>query len=229
MSTDLIRKSLEMSLQSTSLDDLIKEQTEVVMLLLDTSGSMGHPLGGGRRCIDSLREVVQNVRRQGHVPMIAFGGPYDAQVRFVDLVPEPDGGTPLHLAIPFAKQYGATRLVVISDGLPDLPEQAKLEAKTFGGRIDVVFVGDPNELFGSGAALLAELAKLTGGEQLQGDLRDVKQLTGTVIGLLEGPRDERTPIQGAGFGIVTPAPEDDEPEPDDEDDDEDEEDDDEDE
>jgi hypothetical protein len=186
----LVRRQLETSLQLGNLSDLMKA-TEQVMLLIDTSGSMaGRP-------IEQLRKVVTQIQTEGTVPMIAFGGPFDAQVRFVDRVPEPDGGTPLHSAIPFAREYGATRLVVISDGLPDLPGESLEQAKQFGGRIDVVYVGHAGD---GGAKLLEELAKLTGGTRLQGDLSDVKKLASTVIGLLEGEvGPTRSPIQGAGF------------------------------
>lgn len=188
----LVRKNLENSLAIGGLSDLVKA-TEVVMLLLDTSGSMdGAP-------IEALRKVVADIKAQGHVPMIAFGGPYDAQVRFVDNVPNADGGTPLHLAIPFAKDYGATRLVVISDGSPDLPDQCMIEAKNFGGQIDVVFIGHAGDM---GSVFLEAMAKATGGRRINGgDITiNTKAITGTVIGLLEGDvAPTRAPIQGPGF------------------------------
>jgi len=189
MSHEMMKKSLESSLQFGSLSDLVKA-TEEVFLLIDTSLSMaGDP-------IVHLREVVSNIQKVGHVPMIAFGGPYDAQVRFVDVVPEPDGGTPLHLAIPLAKEYGAGRVVVISDGAPDLKQECLDQAKQFGGRIDVVFIGQPGD---SGEKFLRELAALTGGTQMTGDIADIKLITSKVIGLLEGGVEPRGPIQGEGF------------------------------
>lgn len=195
----LVRAKLERSLELNDLDDVLRD-AEVVMLLLDTSGSMEIGVRGGKRRIDALRAVVADIRGKGHVPMIAFGGPYDAQVRFVDVIPEPDGGTPLHVAIPFAKQYGATRIVVVSDGCPDLPDQSMEEAKSFGGRIDVVFIGDEGD---GGSFFLDQLAQATGGKRHQGDLSDVKKLASTVIGLLEGAVEPtRAPIQGPGFTTV---------------------------
>lgn len=225
--TDMIRLSLETSLES-SLKSLARE-AEVVMLLIDTSGSMNEVVGrrsrfedhGGKRRIDALREVVHNITTTGSVPTIAFGGPFDAQVRFVDGVPEPAGGTPLHAAIPFAKQYGANRLVVISDGMPDLADESLIQAKAFGGQIDVVFIGNPGE---EGSFFLDRLAEATGGKRFEGDLGDTKKLTGVVIGLLDGEVEApKAPIQGPGFTAA------DEPDPvldqplddDDEDDDED--------
>lgn len=200
MSTDLIRR-MEESLQAKSLTDLVN-QDDNVMLLIDTSSSMDTKLRGtSKRYIDALREAVTTIKGAGHVPMIAFGGPYDAQVRFVDAVPEPDGGTPLHVAIPFAKEYGATRVVVISDGAPDLPEQCMIEAQNFGGQIDVVYVGDAGDM---GSVFLDKLAQITGGKRFEGSLSDPKQLAGTVIGLLMGEVEKAAPIQGAGFTSVDP-------------------------
>lgn len=221
MTNELVRTNLETSLES-SLKDLARE-AEVVMLLIDCSGSMEALLRNGKRRIDGLREVVAGIKGAGSVPMIAFGGPFDAQVRFVDNVPEPDGGTPLHIAIPYAKEYGATRLVVISDGLPDLPDQCNIEATNFGGKIDVAFVGNPGE---EGAFFLEQLATLTGGTQFTGDLTDPKTLTAGIIGFLEGDVEpEAAPLQGAGFTVAEEAdePEEDDDEEDDEEDDDDDE------
>ena len=197
MNEQLTRQSLELGLDLGSLKSLVKATAENVMLLIDTSGSMSDRIVGGGSKIEGLRTSVKEIGpKENGVPMIAFGGPYDAQVRFVDAVPDPDGGTPLHVAIPYAKEYGATRLVVVSDGQPDLSEECLLQAKTFGGQIDVVYVGNPGD---HGSAFLDELAHLTGGKRHEGNLGDTKKLTGTIIGLLEGEVEERAPIQGAGF------------------------------
>lgn len=194
-------KRLDASLQLGSLKELVRA-SETVMLLLDTSSSMLDVMRNGRSRIAALRDVVRDIRSAGDVPMIAFGGPFDAQVRFVDEVPEPLGGTPLAEAIAFAKQYGANRLVVISDGAPNLPDHAMSEAQAFGGRIDVVFVGNPGE---TGSLFLDALAKVTGGTRLEGDLADVKKLGGAVIGLLEGEvAPARGPIEGPGFTADEP-------------------------
>lgn len=228
MDNSLVRTQLESSLELSSLKSLARE-AEVVMLLIDTSGSMSSPVDRyvpgveTKRRIDALREVVAIIKSQGHVPMIAFGGAPGEDVRFVDDVPEPAGGTPLHLAIPLAKSFGATRLVVVSDGMPDLTYSAMDEAKAFSGRIDVAFVGTPGE---GGDTFLNSLASATGGTQFTGSLGDPKQLSGHIIGLLEGEvPEEKAPLQGAGFTVV---PEDDsdanDDDTDEEDDDEDEDD-----
>ena len=222
MNNELIRTQLETGLAFNSLKSLVKATTEVVMLLVDCSGSMESRMQNGKSRIEGLRDSYRDIVATGHVPTIAFGGPYDAQVRFVDRIPDPDGGTPLHLAIPFAKTYGATRLVVISDGCPDLPDQCRIAAKDFNGQIDVVFVGEPGE---AGSFFLDELAKLTGGKRFEGDLSTTKMITGMVIGLLDGECEPaHAPIQGPGFTAAAsdamdtdPEPESDEEEEDDDD------------
>ena len=176
--------------------------SETVMLLIDTSGSMDSPVDHKepKKCIDALREAVAVIKGEGDVPMIAFGGPYDAQVRFVDNVPDPDGGTPLHAAIDMAKQYGATRVVVISDGMPDLKDASLEAARRFGGRIDIVFVGQASS---GGEVFLKELARITGGQKHQGSLANPKMLGRQVIGLLDGHvEEEKKPIIGPGFSAV---------------------------
>lgn len=222
----LVRSSLESSLAVSSLKSLAR-QAEVVMLLVDTSSSMYSNIDphdytpGAKTSIKALREVVAEIRAGGPVPTIAFGG--TPAVRFVDDVPEPAGGTPLHLAIPFAKSYGANRLVIVSDGAPDLAGQTLEEATLFGGRIDVVYAGPSSGHYAEDCkALLRKIAEATGGQVLQGNFGDVKQLTSAVIGLLEGHKEpERGPIVGPGFSVaeVEPTEEDDDEEDDEEDDD----------
>jgi hypothetical protein len=201
MTNELVRKNLETSLQLGSLSEVVKD-AETIMLLIDTSSSMDERVRtSNRRAIDHLADVVREINpRAAGIPMIAFGGPYDAQCRFVDAVPEPDGGTPLHIAIPMAKEYGANRVVVISDGCPDLSEQCIIEAKAFGGRIDVVYIGTAGD---AGDFFLRHLAELTGGTCGVSDVSKTKELVGTVIALLEGEVEApKAPIQGAGFTTV---------------------------
>lgn len=189
---NLVRQA-ERSLE-VGLDGLVRDE-ENVMFLIDTSGSMwGEP-------IENLRKVVRDVNPRGNgIPMIAFGGPYDAEVRFVDVVPDPAGGTPLDVAIPYAKEYGATRLVVVSDGVPNLPDQAMEAARDFGGKIDVVYIGGAGDY---GSQFLEELAKLTGGKRTEGDISDPKAIAGKVMLALEGEVEpEHVPLQGAGFATV---------------------------
>ena len=236
MSNELVRKNLENSLALGNLSELMKA-TEDVMLLVDVSGSMaaeiepvkqypGEPHRQGKRCIDALREVVNDLKSQSNepIPMIAFGLSDMSSVNFVHDIPEPGGGTPLAAALDLAREYGANRVVVISDGIPDDQNAAMEAARRFAGRIDVVFVGVPGD---HGSIFLDELARKSGGKRFEGSLKDVKAITSMVIGLLEGDvAPQRGPIQGEGFSVADePAEvEDDEEDEDDDDDDTDEED-----
>lgn len=178
--------------------DQFLNASEEVMLLLDTSGSMASPINmtEPKTRIEGLREAVVEVKQSGSCPMIAFGGPYGAEVRFVDDVPNPAGGTPMSQAIDLAKTYGATRIVIISDGMPDHRPTTLESARNFKGRIDVVFIGTAND-YEDGKSFLEQLAAMSGGRT---SIADFKQLAGKVIGLLAGDVEEaRAPIQGVGF------------------------------
>ena len=223
MTNEIARRNLEQSLQASSLTDLVNQATDFPMLLIDCSGSMDAAMRNGKTRIEALREVVAQIKADhGGVTMIAFGGEETSAPRFVDGVPNAGGGTPLHLAIPYAKSYGATRVVVISDGLPDMRQESLHQARLFEGPIDVYYVGDAND---EGSKFLEELAAITGGKRFEGDLANPKQLASGVAGLLMGAvEEERAPIQGEGFAVVETEPEeddDDDEDDDDEDDDED--------
>jgi hypothetical protein len=191
--TTLVR-TLEKSIATGSLRDLIRtKDVENVFLLLDCSGSMEWPMGNGQTRITGLRKVVDGVQQQRPTRMIAFGptfgvapgetSPHAMECAFVEQVPDPAGGTPLTEAINFAKRTGAGRLLLISDGAPNNRETAMGAAREFGGRIDVVFVGEAGD---PGSAFLESLAKETGGGQFEGDLGAVKELTGNIVALLTG-------------------------------------------
>jgi hypothetical protein len=168
--TDLIAtqnaiEKLNKSLAKNSLDDLVKAKTQRSLLLVDCSGSMGEIVtdpNGDRsiRKIDALRKVVDDLRKTHPVPVAAFGVRAQGQVEVVDVVPEPQGGTPLDLAILFGRDQGATRLVVVTDGEPNDESSAFEAARQFGGPIDVFYVGHH---YGRGPKFAAELAAMTGG------------------------------------------------------------------
>jgi Mg-chelatase subunit ChlD len=180
--TDLIAtqnaiEKLNKSLAKSSLDDLVKAKTQRSLLLVDCSGSMGeivqNPGERAIRKIDALRKVVDDLRTTHPVPVAAFGVRAQGQVEVVDVVPEPQGGTPLDLAILFGKDQGATRLVVVTDGEPNDESSAFEAATQFGGPIDVFYVGHRH---GRGPAFAKELAERTGGTY---GLTDLGSTSGT--------------------------------------------------
>lgn len=176
-----------------SLRELVqKADADGALLLLDCSGSMASVLATGQRAIDALRQVVADVRGSIVVPAAQFGaGP----TCYVDQIPEPSGGTPLAQAIAFGRAERKQHLVVISDGMPDSPDTAMVEARQFGGKIDAIYVGDDG---GPGAKFMAELAAVTGGSGSVGDLKDQKMLAASIKGLLgEG----KTPAGGGAIRL----------------------------
>jgi Mg-chelatase subunit ChlD len=151
---------LTRSLGKSSLDDLVAARTRRSLLLVDVSGSMGERIQSGERKIDALRKVVATLQETTRFPLAAFGTHTAGQVEVVDVVPEPQGGTPLDLAIDFANAQGATQLVVVTDGEPNDEQAAFSSARRFGGRIDVFYIGNANT---RGSRFAAELAAMTGG------------------------------------------------------------------
>lgn len=173
-----LARELNKSLQVGSLDDLVRVQTESnIWLLLDCSGSMSSPMRNGKDRIAGLRETVDSIQSERRMQMIQFSG----SVQVTEYVPDPNGGTPLAEAIDLARTNECSRAIVISDGEPNNENAAMDSAKRFGGRIDVVFVGDPGS---HGEAFLKRLAQSTGGESFTGDLTEPKKITAGVIGLL---------------------------------------------
>lgn len=182
-----LAKQLKKTLSTGSLDDLVRVQkAQNIWLLLDTSGSMSTRMNNGKTRIQGLREAVDGIMQERKMPMIQFGQEPAPSV-IVDNIPEPAGGTPLGEAIDLARRQECSRCIVISDGQPDHPLQQHIDAAIrFGGRIDVVFVGNPGD---RGEAFLKNLAESTGGESFTGDLAEPKRLTKGVIGLLTDGSD----------------------------------------
>lgn len=190
-----LMRTMNKSLQVKSLKDLVRARTsENPILLLDLSGSMGGCMHNGKTRQQGLKEVVTGLQAKRPTPMIGFGMDTTSShpleqgmtplVGFINEVPEALGpSTPLAQAIDLARENGYAKAVVISDGIPDDRSAAMEAATRFGGRIDVIFVGNPGE---PGSLFLDGLATATGGSRFEGDLADVKEITGAVIGLLNG-------------------------------------------
>jgi Mg-chelatase subunit ChlD len=166
----------------SSLDDLVKARTRRSLLLVDCSGSMEDRIRTGERRIDALRKVAADLRETHPVPMAAFGVRVGVEV--VDTIPEPQGSTPLDLAIEFGAAQGATHLVVVTDGQPNSEEAAFAAARAFGGQIDVFYIGDGED---RAARFCRELAAMNGGTSGVTDLGtdgDIKKLSAGIAGLL---------------------------------------------
>lgn len=167
---------LKRTLGKSSLDDFMQTARRS-MMLVDVSTSMGDYIRSGGTKILATRTVVATLRESNPVPVAVFG----REIEIVDRVPEPCGGTPMHLGIDFCKQQGADHLVLITDGEPDSESYALESARAFGGVIDVFYIGDGTD---RGSQFAKELAALTGGTVNLTDLGAPKQLAAKIAGLL---------------------------------------------
>lgn len=136
------------------------------ILIADVSESMTSPAWGGKRKIDVLRAAVGDIMSGAPVPhVIAFS----SDVREgVTQLPEPAGGTALHLAIAAAARHRPGTTLVISDGQPDDEAKALAEAELLTGRIDTMYVGPDADK--AAIDFMARLARLGCGSHSSADL-----------------------------------------------------------
>lgn len=178
VSEALIRNAqdkLTKSLGKDSLDDLVASRTRRSLLLCDISSSMSFTIRTGERRIDALRKVVENLRESQPVPVAAFNG----DVRLVDDIPNPHGGTRMGSAIDYGKGQGANHLILVTDG--ESQDDAISSARAFGGPIDTFYIGDGND---RGARVCKEIADITGGTAHLTDLGKPKELASKLRGLI---------------------------------------------
>lgn len=122
------------------------------MILADVSASMAE-MAGSRPKVQVLSDALASVP---HVETLAFSS-WVQPVPAGTPLPEPSGGTALHIAIDHALASGATDLLVISDGHPDAPSLALEAADRFRGRIDVIYCGPETDC--QGLAFMRRLAR----------------------------------------------------------------------
>jgi hypothetical protein len=159
------------------------------VVLLDTSSSMAELVGAQRR-IDVLHSILATVlppaRATSDVRLVAF----NSVVRELDgaRVPEPAGGTALHLALEFVAPMRPVQVIVISDGEPYDPEAALRAARALDCHIVTYFCGD--ERNHAAVAFLRALAWCSRdgfGQAAVSDLRDPARLTAELRLALAGP------------------------------------------
>jgi hypothetical protein len=105
-----------------------------ILIVADVSGSMSESTGT-RRKIDILREAVS--QKPENARLIAFS----AMAHEVSELPDPNGGTALHLALELAARYKPATTLVISDGQPDDKAMALAAARALTGIINVLYCG----------------------------------------------------------------------------------------
>lgn len=158
-----------------------------VLALADTSSSMDEP-AGGRRKIEILREALNTVLcERPEIRLFCFDS-IAREVTAAAPLPEPSGGTALHLAIELAREFSPRQTVVISDGRPDDPEAAIAAAEKLSGTIDVIYCGPDSDTkaidfmrrlakVGCGRVIVRDLKKrVLGAVALSSDLRTVLAL-----------------------------------------------------
>jgi uncharacterized protein with von Willebrand factor type A (vWA) domain len=133
-----------------------------VCVLYDVSFSMLEYARAGKRKIDLLRDAHADLR--GAAISIAFAGSAQA----VADLPQPGGGTALHLALDEAAKANPRSVVVITDGHPDNEVSALASARKLKGTIDVIYCGPESDLEAIG--FLLKLTKLGAGRFVNVDL-----------------------------------------------------------
>jgi hypothetical protein len=154
------------------------------VIVADVSGSMDSAAWGGKRKIDILRAAVAEIMSGFPSPrLIAFSG----GVLDIERLPEPSGGTALHLALTYATRYRPGSTLVISDGQPDDETKALASAEALPGRIDTLYVGPDADK--AAINFMARLARLGCGQSSRADLaRAQPQLASTMRQLLLSSR-----------------------------------------
>ncbi len=110
-----------------------------VLVLADVSGSMQES-AGSRRKIEILRDALADIPKSAK--LIAFS----STAKEVEVLPDPAGGTALHLALQFAARYNPAVTLVISDGQPDDKAASLAAARSMTGIINVLYCGPDNDI-----------------------------------------------------------------------------------
>lgn len=150
------------------------------LILLDISGSMSENVGGKRK-IDILRQAVNRQLLINEVVLV-FSSGCDRIASFQS-IPEPFGGTAMHLGLQQAASYTPSYTLVVSDGQPDCQRQALLNAENLSGIISTLYIGDDSDV--NAIAFMAKLARVGCGRSEVCDIRNPhNQLSSAIKGLL---------------------------------------------
>lgn len=136
-----------------------------VLLIADMSSSMGAtdaPSGKSRYQVAEDDIIRLQAKFSGKVALIVFAN--EVQFCPTGIPIQLGGGTELAKALQFIKVADdiGIKLVIISDGEPNDKSECLKIARTFTSKIDTVFVGPENDIYG-GRAFLEQLAQVTGG------------------------------------------------------------------
>lgn len=167
-------------------------------ILIDVSASMATPVPkmAMRPRIDLLHDMLENVLREFPAArLIAFSSlPRELEGFWQEgglALPEPDGGTALHLALEYVgARQPISRLIVITDGQVDDPERALELARLLAPlTIDAFMVGEETDRVATSFVRKLSLAGGTGrGRWGVRDLSKPLQIAAEIRGLLTGPK-----------------------------------------
>lgn len=168
----------ELNLEQTR-DEILQKRlagaSDAVVIVCDVSTSMDEHAGALRK-IDILRDALKSVVLQyPGARILAFSSA--PQWSSANL-PEPSGGTALHLALRLAATLRPAGTVVLSDGEPDNDDMALEAAEQMTGKIDVIYCGpDSNK---KARNFMYRLARRGGGTAVQVNLAQPQQLVGAL-------------------------------------------------
>lgn len=144
-------------------------------LLLDVSGSMSESIEPGRSKYEALQEVAAQFPGERKFAFASHCQEIQANMS----LPMPGGGTDMAAAFRVLKTRNVKHAAIVTDGIPDDAAAALREAK--GLRLDIFYVGPyPSPKF------LQDLSLASDGQFRAADLRETKQLTQAIKGLLKG-------------------------------------------
>lgn len=188
---DIIRRAAESKPlpRTEKITKRFRNASAEVVCLLDYSGSMtdlvGHSgMSKHQHLVIALADVLQSNPK---VRLIAFGtnvrnGKEVWEAKDPSGLGSPAGGTPLHKALQFARQYRPRKTIIISDGLPDCERSAEQEADQLTGAIDTIYCGPDGH---PALQFLRKLAKDSGGTSVHWD--GYRSLADGIRALLPAP------------------------------------------
>ncbi len=150
----------------------LNANSNLSLILLDTSLSMAQHLKSGERKIDILRNATSRPIQENE-RAIAFSS--DAQIitGFAN-IPEPNGGTNMECAIALAATYRPKATLIISDGVPDCETKALSAAQKLTGVINCLFIGNQKDT--QAIAFMRKLARLGCGKATVCDISITKNV-----------------------------------------------------
>jgi len=155
-----------------------EQDGSAVVILADVSGSMQ-----GEKIV-RLRRELSRLWPEITARLLAFSD----QIHWCDGpedLPAPYGGTDLRLAFETAAKIWPSKVIVISDGLPQDEARALEAAKLIPGTISVLFVGSDKDT--RGADFMRRLALIGGGMFARRDLAKNLSIGGELREMLALP------------------------------------------